>query len=192
MTDTVDRIIKVSENLFKIKGYDACSVIEICKEAKISRGVFYYHFQSKEEVVYEIFERTYKRVNDYFPEIISIENEEEQLLKLMEPTLYPLINLGPAFAKAFVVADISNGLKELSPTHSQNFSYYSSMFMKVAKNIIEKGQRKGIFKSAFSADELLLTFLNAVGNSYIDWGCHNGEFDLKERMHLYFKVIFFA
>ena len=191
MLDTVEKIINASEKLFKTKGYDYCSITEICKEAKISRGIFYYHFQSKEEVVYEIFERFYKKANN-LPEIILIDSEEEQLLKLLEPMLDPLINLGPSFAKAFIIADISNGLKELSPTHSQNFGYHSSVFMKTAKNILEKGQKKGVFKTNFSSDELLLTFLNAVGNSYIDWGCHNGEFDLRERMNLYFSVIFLS
>jgi AcrR family transcriptional regulator len=36
--------------LFSKNGYDATGVAEICKRAKVSKGAFYYHFPSKQDL----------------------------------------------------------------------------------------------------------------------------------------------
>jgi AcrR family transcriptional regulator len=45
---TKEKISQVSVKLFALKGYDAVGVAEICTKANVSKGTFYYHFESKE------------------------------------------------------------------------------------------------------------------------------------------------
>lgn len=54
--ETVKKILEVSFGLFKEKGYEQTTVIDIVEKMGMSRGAFYHHFKTKEEVLYAIIE----------------------------------------------------------------------------------------------------------------------------------------
>lgn len=49
--ETRQAILAAASELFKEKGYEATSVDEIVNRADIVKGTFYYHFESKEQVL---------------------------------------------------------------------------------------------------------------------------------------------
>jgi AcrR family transcriptional regulator len=54
--DTRKSILDVSLALFSQNGYDATSVAEICQKAQVSKGAFYYHFPSKQDLFLALME----------------------------------------------------------------------------------------------------------------------------------------
>ena len=46
--ETRSKIISSAIKLFSTRGYNTASVDDICKEAEISKGAFYHHFESKQ------------------------------------------------------------------------------------------------------------------------------------------------
>ncbi len=44
-------ILDTAERLFRIKGYEKCTIMDIIKEVGIAKGTFYYYFNSKQEVL---------------------------------------------------------------------------------------------------------------------------------------------
>jgi AcrR family transcriptional regulator len=52
--ETRTRILQAAEERFALEGYDATGVAEICQEAEVSKGAFYHHFGSKQEVFLEL------------------------------------------------------------------------------------------------------------------------------------------
>ena len=48
--ETRTKILESAIKLFSIQGYNKASVDDICKEAGISKGAFYHHFKSKQEL----------------------------------------------------------------------------------------------------------------------------------------------
>ena len=76
----INQILNISLKLFCDVGYDAISVDDICKKAKISHGLFYHYFTSKRNVYNEIFQRGE-------PQISFIEND------LLSPSLKGLLFL---------------------------------------------------------------------------------------------------
>ncbi len=46
--ETRTKIMSSAVNLFAVRGYTAASVDNICKEAGVSKGAFYHHFESKQ------------------------------------------------------------------------------------------------------------------------------------------------
>ncbi len=48
--DTRNTILETSLSLFSQNGYDATSVAQICHDAQVSKGAFYHHFASKQEL----------------------------------------------------------------------------------------------------------------------------------------------
>ena len=58
-TNTRDRIEQAAIQLFVEKGVDATSVRDIARAVDISEGALYRHFDSKDELVWDVFERHY-------------------------------------------------------------------------------------------------------------------------------------
>lgn len=50
--ETRSRILLAAEERFALEGYDATGVAEICQEAGVSKGAFYHHFNSKQDVFF--------------------------------------------------------------------------------------------------------------------------------------------
>jgi AcrR family transcriptional regulator len=64
-----NRIIDSAYELFSIKGYEKTTIEEIIKGAGCSKGGFYHHFTSKEEILELI-------VSNYMDELINIFNDD--------------------------------------------------------------------------------------------------------------------
>lgn len=55
--DTRNHILLTAQHLFAHSGYAATGVAEICQAAGVSKGAFYYHFPSKQDVFLELLNR---------------------------------------------------------------------------------------------------------------------------------------
>jgi AcrR family transcriptional regulator len=55
--ETRARILDVAQEAFARYGYDATGVAEICRRAGVTKGGFYHHFPSKQDVFLEMLER---------------------------------------------------------------------------------------------------------------------------------------
>jgi AcrR family transcriptional regulator len=64
--DTRKSILDVSLALFSKNGYDATSVAEICQDAGVSKGAFYHHFPSKQELFLALMETWLETVDGFF------------------------------------------------------------------------------------------------------------------------------
>ena len=64
---TYERILQTAESLLESYSYDELSISEICEKAAISKGGFYHHFSSKDQIIAVLIGRqmqeyTYTRV----------------------------------------------------------------------------------------------------------------------------------
>ena len=67
-------ILDMAERLFRIKGYEKCTIMDIINEVGIAKGTFYYYFKSKEEVLDAIVLRYVDIIRNNAEEILLIEN----------------------------------------------------------------------------------------------------------------------
>lgn len=70
---THNRILAAAETCFAENGYDAAGVARICQTAGVSKGAFYHHFSSKQEVFLSLLSRW-------------LENTDSQLMNFQETT----------------------------------------------------------------------------------------------------------
>lgn len=54
MVDSRQEILRTAARLFQQHGYDATSMNDVAAALKLSKGGLYHHFQSKDEILYEI------------------------------------------------------------------------------------------------------------------------------------------
>ena len=62
--DKRKQIIDVATNLFSKKGYENTPLSAVCEVAKVSKGLIFHHFKSKNDLLREIFHNTTKLMVD--------------------------------------------------------------------------------------------------------------------------------
>ena len=82
--ETKDKIYEVAMKKFITKGLEHTSISEICKEAGVSIGSFYTHFENKEGVIYETFRRADLNFEHFLHEDRNSQDLYELILEYME------------------------------------------------------------------------------------------------------------
>ena len=84
LVDSRQEILRTAARLFQQRGYDATSMNDVAAALKLSKGGLYHHFQSKDEILYEIMnhamEITQERVLN---PVRAISDPEERLRALI-------------------------------------------------------------------------------------------------------------
>jgi len=84
LVDSRQEILRTAARLFQQRGYDATSMNDVAAALKLSKGGLYHHFQSKDEILFEIMNHamdlTQERV---LSPVRSISDPEERLRALI-------------------------------------------------------------------------------------------------------------
>ena len=94
VVDSRQEILRTAARLFQQRGYDATSMNDVAAALKLSKGGLYHHFQSKDEILFEIMnhamEITQERVLDPVRSIAGPEDRLRALIRLhIEVVLSP-------------------------------------------------------------------------------------------------------
>ena len=94
VVDSRQEILRTAARLFQQRGYDATSMNDVAAALKLSKGGLYHHFQSKDEILFEIMnhamEITQQRVIDPVRGIADPEERLRALIRLhIEVVLSP-------------------------------------------------------------------------------------------------------
>lgn len=97
--DTKKKIMDTATGLIKEKGYTKVSVDEICKKCGMTRGAFYHHYKSKDDML-ENYYNLFNEVNaDNILKVVEFSTPETQLWALLEMYIDNTISLGPDLLK---------------------------------------------------------------------------------------------
>jgi len=78
---TISKIMNAAIKLFSHSGYDAASVADICKEAGVSKGAFYHHFPSKQNLFLAIVNQWLHGLDERLFAAHSSENVPQTILR---------------------------------------------------------------------------------------------------------------
>ena len=83
-------LLKIAYDMFLTQGYENTSVDEIIKQAQIAKGTYYYHFQSKEQMLEEVIDMMIDNEAETAKQIIAMDIPVPQkivgILTSMKPT----------------------------------------------------------------------------------------------------------
>lgn len=178
--NTYRKIYNIAIELIEKKGFDNITIAEICKEANVSVGSFYNYFESKYEILNEIF----KLADEYFSTTVLSNLQEgttqDKIIKFFEYYGDYNIDRGIDFVKQLYVG--KNNL----------FTTKGRPMQTVLKSIIEEGQKNKEISTDMTSDQIVrFLFITARGIIY-DWCLHDGEYDLIATINDYIKRIVYT
>lgn len=173
--ETKKRLIECARKLFRERGYNNVTVDDIIEEANSSKGGFYTHFKSKEELLLNmvpLVDETYKA---FLKMDIKSENTVDKIALFIQ---YVFSTISKEIGLEFISAIYASQIKDLT---SNSFLIDSErMYYHVFKTLIEEGKVKNEIKPELSAEQTIAFFTTCIRGVIYDWCLHKGEFDLAE------------
>ena len=138
--ETKTRILESAIKMFSSLGYNKASVDEICREAGISKGAFYHHFESKQSLFLALLDGWLKTIDTAIEE--SRDKTAPETFMLMTqafPYLFKTAGEGlPMFLEFWLQASRDKKIWEASIAPYRRYHKYFT-------SLIKKGVKEGSF-----------------------------------------------
>jgi AcrR family transcriptional regulator len=83
VVDSRQEILRTAARLFQQRGYDATSMNDVAAALKLSKGGLYHHFQSKDEILFEIMNHAMEITQERVLNPVSIIADPEERLRAL-------------------------------------------------------------------------------------------------------------
>ncbi|KMY49863.1 TetR/AcrR family transcriptional regulator [Peribacillus loiseleuriae] len=183
VTELKEQIIETSLILFEKYGFHGVSVNQIVQVSGTSKGGFYHHFQSKDELLFVI--------HDYFISYVLTQAEEA-----IVSSIFPTVKL-QKIIKSFVTvfdlykAHISVFYQEstyLKPKYEEIIKQKRQNYRDLIFDVIQEGIELGEFRPELSVDIIGMSIIGMVNWSY-KWYKKDGEKSIEEIADMYVDFI---
>ena len=153
-------ILKAARKEFAKTGYDGARVDKIAAASKLSKGLIYHHFKSKDYLFQAVLEQMYKELSEENEVLYLEEFEPEAGVKRLIEHTFDYFVKNPEF---IAVVNAENLLKG---RHVKKSSFVGKSFEPLRLSLtklLEKGAEQGIFRPGVNSTEL---YISIVGLGY--------------------------
>ncbi|MEW6554129.1 MAG: TetR/AcrR family transcriptional regulator [Actinomycetota bacterium] len=172
--NTRRKVAETALRLYASRGFDQVAVDDICREAGVSKGTFYVHFSSKDQVLVEEFLGLDRHYLDFLPETARTGTATGRLLAFGRYSLRHISSLGKDYIKAAYSSQAAPG-RGPSPLASRERASYL-----IALRLVMEAQESGELRRDLSAEEITLALVRAIRGVVIEWCLLDGGFDLEQ------------
>ncbi|SFC47488.1 TetR/AcrR family transcriptional regulator [Clostridium uliginosum] len=168
--NTKGKIYNIATELMQKKGYDNITIQNICEKAGVSVGTFYHYFESKNDILIEL----YKKADDFF-----YDNVKSKLSST--DTIDKIIEYFDHYAEYNEKTGIDM-MKQLYNSNNKMFVTEGRHMQTILDEIINEGQEKNEIKKEMSPQDITRYIFVLMRGVVYDWCLHDGEYNLKEEM----------
>lgn len=165
---TEEKIINIAYNLFIEKGYDNVTVNDICRACEITKTTFYYHLNSKEDIISHFYDSVTESLVSRIFDVISAENYWEQLMVCFETII---------LRSQYIGSDLSAQLLIMNIKDDKGTYDFNEDLTKMAVSLIEKAQKAGQIRNQSNAEQLYRASAYAFMGYETVWCIKKGSFD---------------
>ena len=158
---TRERIITIAADQFRKNGFHNTPLSQILEEAELTKGGFYFHFRSKEELGDAVID--YMR-DFWVHNVLEKVAEEKGALKKIERMFEIMIKTheNDIFHGIALLAVLTAEMMEVDEHFSQRLRYIYEAWKESFIDILEQGKREGIFKEWMDPNPLALLIIGSL------------------------------
>jgi hypothetical protein len=181
MNPTKKSIIETANELFKEKGYNEVTIAEICEACSISKTTFYYHLDSKENIILNFYDLITHDISVQLMSILSKDNYWDQLMFCFDSLVDIAMKYGSDFFSQMMISNLN-----------KNYGSFDlrDELTDIAVMIIKKAQEAGQILNNNDAKKLYIASAYAFMGYEVTWCIKDGEFDWKNEMRKSFEQIY--
>lgn len=181
MTSTRDLIRDTALDLFKEKGYENVTIMDICRKCEITKRTFYYHYESKAELLSGVVKYWGIQAERLLHTFASEEKNISILWQLMKVYCDNAVKYGPNIVKQVYILTIQN---------SQGVHFPQQMYLyDLAVQLLKKAQSAGEILNPKDPEEIVFILYHALRSLTISWASEDGSYDLIDEYKKSFDII---
>lgn len=168
-TDARSRVLSAAVDLFAEQGYDGTSVTQVITRAGVAKGGFYYHFASKESLLYEVYGDLIARQLAGLDDILGRGLSTAEALRAL---IEDLVTTTAASARPALV--FWREMHRLGDERAQQYRRARRRYHDTVRKLVHDGQTAGEFAAVAGADTVTFMIFGFV-NELPLWFRPNGR-----------------
>lgn len=174
--DSRDEILKAATCLFANRNFHKTSMTEVARSARVSKGLIFYHFKTKEELFFAVLDRLLEPYVIDFAEEAGALDEKSQILKLVES--YLLFVRDNASSVRLFVAQLLHDQASSESLTGQMLRLYDG-YRTLLVDLIARAQEKGLCTREFPPQAVASFLLSMLNGALIGFLLGNRGVDLE-------------
>lgn len=175
--ETRKRIYTCAIVLMEQKGFGNFTIEDICKKAGVSVGAFYHYFDSKNDILAEIFYRADEYFSTQVVNSLSTPSIPEQIVEYFD-----------YYAK-FNVASGVETTKQLFNPMIKFFIEEGRPMLDILEDLIRRGQERKEITADTDVKDLVSYLIVMARGIVFEWSLYDGIYDLEAKMHRYMEKL---
>ena len=157
-------ILDAAITVFARQGFHHCRVSDVADQAGVAYGLVYHYFDSKEEILNELFLERWQVMLDAIAEIDSRDLPARDKLYGVAGFIIDSYRHEPDLMKVIIV-EVTRAANSFGRLHLEKIR---EAYAGIAE-IVEQARREGIFKKDISADFAAMCFYGAIEQLLSGW-----------------------
>ena len=183
--DSRQEILRTAARLFQQRGYDATSMNDVAAALKLSKGGLYHHFQSKDEILFEIMNHAMEITQDrVLTPVRGIADPEERLRELIR--LHIEVVLSPRDREITVMLHENHPLQ---PTLRKRINTRKKDYVHFVESLIAEVQRARHAKGSVSPRAAAFALLGMINWIY-QWYKPEGDLQTHNLIPQFTSLVF--
>jgi AcrR family transcriptional regulator len=154
---TKERVLDAAVDLFAQQGYDGTSVTQVIERAGLTKGGFYHHFASKEDLLYEVYGDLITHQLDAMEAVLGRRLPPAQTLREL---IVDLVESTAASAQRALV--FAREIDRLGDERTAAYRAARRRYHDAVRKLVQKGQASGAFARVASADTITFTIFGVI------------------------------
>lgn len=183
--DSRQEILRTAARLFQQRGYDATSMNDVAAALKLSKGGLYHHFQSKDEILFNIMEHAMEITRErVINGVRGLSDPEERLRRLIRLHIEVVLSVRDR--------EITVMLHEnhpLPPSLRKRINARKKEYVHFVENVIAEVRRARQSKGAVSPRAAAFALLGMINWIY-QWYKPEGPLQLEDLVRQYTEIFF--
>jgi TetR/AcrR family fatty acid metabolism transcriptional regulator len=157
-------ILDSAIHVFADRGFHHCRVSDVADEAGVAYGLVYHYFDSKEEILNQLFSERWQLMLDAITEIDSQRVPARDKLYMVASFIIDSYHHEPELMKVIIV-EVTRAANSFGATHLDKIREAYSMIA----SIVDGARKDGSFKSDISAEFAAMCFYGAIEQLLSGW-----------------------
>ena len=157
-------ILDAAITVFAREGFHRCRVSDIAREANVAYGLVYHYFDSKEEMLNELFLERWQIMLDAIGEIDSRDVPARDKLYAVASFIIDSYRHDPDLMKVIIV-EVTRAANSFGKLHLDKIR---EAYARIAV-IVESARQDGVFKQDISAEFAAMCFYGAIEQLLSGW-----------------------
>ena len=157
-TDTRNHLLDVAGELFAQRGYDATSVANICERAGVTKGAFYHHFATKQQVFLDLRDRWLAPLDAQFTVTRAAGETLPQVLQRIAEMAQPIFDAVGGEQRQQIFLELLSAARQdaaILPAMLSPRRKYRNLFARLVRAGVAEGTLRDV--DATLAAEVLVT-----------------------------------